>query len=150
MGAREPFRLPPKLPAAAMKTYTLSAPRSTHTRPGTCAEADCPNLARGWLSAIDETTDLGQKQAAYIRRESGRKFHEWHRAGLTMFTFESGQECFVEHRVPLEREPLFLVRDGDWRGNPRGTAPRIHARPEHWVEDFAEHQQKLSDRFEQG
>ena len=70
--------------------------------------------------------------------------------GLTEFTFEAGQTCFVEHRVPLEREPLYVVRDGDWRGNPRGTAPRIHTRPDDWVDDFAEHQQRLADRFEQG
>ena len=151
MSARQPFRLPPKLPATAVKTYSLTAPRTTHTRPGTCAEADCPSLARGWLSVIDESTDLGQRQAAYIRRDSGRKFVEARNPlGLTEFTFDPGQACFVEHRVPLEREPLYVVRDGDWRGNPRGTAARIHARPEHWVEDFAEHQQGLLDRFNQG
>jgi hypothetical protein len=51
--------------------------------------------------------------------------------------------------VPLERQPLLIVRDGDWRGNPTGRR-RLHTKPEHWVEDFKEHQGKINDAIERG
>jgi len=143
-------RITPALPVEAVQTYAIRAPKATHTRSGSCAEADCPNLQHGWRSVIDEATDLGAAQAAYIRRESGRKFtEERDLAGLTVFTFEPWQRCFAEHIVPLEREPFYVVRGGDWRGNPRGEVRR-HVRADDWVEDFAEHQQTLADRLEQG
>jgi len=149
----EPYRITPALPAEQMKTYAVVTPRATHWRPATCSEAGCPNHLNGWKSVIDETTDLGRAQAAYIRERSGRRYTEWRDQpwlGGTVFTFEAGQECFAQHEVPLERDPLFLVRDGDWRGNPRGTPARVHQRPADWVEDFATHQQRLKDRLERG
>jgi len=145
-----PTRIAPRLPVEAVQTYAIRAPKGTHHRTASCAEADCPNLQHGWRSVIDEATDLGAAQATYIRRESGRKFtEERDPAGLTVFTFEAWQRCFAEHTVPLEREPFYVVRGGDWRGNPRGEIRR-HANGDDWVEDFAEHQQTLADRLEQG
>lgn len=52
-----------------LTTYQVTSPRATHTRPGTCEEAGCGNLAFGWVTVVDESTDLGQRQAAYIRKE---------------------------------------------------------------------------------
>lgn len=135
------------------KTYAIVAPRSTHFRPATCAETDCPHYLQGWQSAIDESSDLGQGQAYYIRKQSGRRFTEArHADGLTVFTFEAGQECFnsSKHVARLDRPELFLVRDGDHRGNPRGTPVRQHVRPADWVEDFAEHQQAIADEHQKG
>jgi hypothetical protein len=130
-----------------MKTYSVLAPRETHFRPGICEEVDCPNYLHGWKTVIDETTDLGQRQALYIRQESGRRFTAMWDGGLTTFIFEAGQQCFAQHQVPLERDPLFVVRSGDWRDY---GPPRIHRRAEDWVEDFASHQQQLADRIERG
>jgi hypothetical protein len=145
-------RLTPQLPAHAMKTYAIVAPRETHFRAATCAEFQCDGHTRGWQSRIDETTELGQKQAHYIRKQSGRRFIETCEAGLTVFDFEAGQQCFRSdrHLMPVGRPELYLVRDGDWRGNPRGTSAVQHKRPEEWVDDFANHQQKLADRLQQG
>jgi len=153
-------RLTPGLPAEQMKTYVALTPQATHFRPATCEEAGCPHHANGWKTVVDEATPLGSQQAAYIRSEclddarinrpdwgGRRRYRETREGDLTVFTFEAGQECFVQHRVPLEREAVFLVRGGDWRGNPRGTPTRRHARPEDWVEDFATHQQRLADRL---
>ena len=70
--------------------------------------------------------------------------------GLTVFTFEPGQDCFAQHRVPLERDPLFLVRGGDWRGNPTGLQPYRHHRGEDWVDDFADHQDRIARQIERG
>lgn len=146
-------RVEPLMPAHAYKTYAIVAPRSTHFVPASCAEVDCPHFLNGWQSVIDETTELGQRQAYYIRKQSGRAHREERRPdGLTVFTFEAGQPCFDagKHTRRLDRPELYIVRDGDHRGNPRGTEARQHARPQDWVEDFAEHQQALADEHQKG
>lgn len=148
---RQVTRIMPGLPAQAYKTYQIIAPPATHWRPATCEEAECGAYERGWRTLVDETSELGQRQAHYIRSLSGRRFVEARNAeGLTEFVFEAGQRCFAQHQVPLEREPFYFVRGGDWRGNPSGVQPYQHARGEHWVEDFAEHQARLNDAIERG
>jgi sugar phosphate isomerase/epimerase len=147
-------RITPNLPASAYRTFQIVSPISTHWRPATCEEAECSDHARGWKSVIDETTELGQKQAHYIRKMSGRKFTESHdeQPGLTVFTFEAGQRCFKsgQHKVPLGRPEHYLVKGGDWRGNPTGAPTRKHSKPEHWVEDMAENLDKLRSAQERG
>jgi hypothetical protein len=146
------FRISPKLPVQAMKTYQVSSPISTHTRPATCAEVECRPHTQGWATAVDERTELGQRQAYYIRKESGRSFREERtEKGWTAFTFPAGQRCFdsASHRVPLDRPEFYIVRSGDWRGSPLGLIRR-HTRPEHWVEDFALHQQGVAKMVERG
>jgi hypothetical protein len=149
--SNEGMRILPVVPASSMKTYQILAPVSTHWREATCAEVRCPAQSNGWRTEVDESLPLGQMQAHYIRRDSKRKFTEERTpAGLTSFTFEAGQTCFGKHKIKLERPDLFFVRDGDWRGNPRGTRPRQHVYPEDWVEDFALHQQGVADEIEKG
>lgn len=146
-----PFRLAPKIGAEHVKSYEIRAPRDTHFREGTCEEVECDAYRHGWKTAVDTSTELGARQAFYIRNTSRRHFtEEAYPDGRVIFTFSAGQRCFRAHLVPLEREPLYIVRDGDWRGNPRGTEPRIHVRPEDWVDDFANHQSALADRIERG
>lgn len=145
------LRITPGLPASDYRTYALLSPRPTHFRSASCAEAECTAMQNGWQSIVDTSTDLGRRQAEYIRTEAGRRYSE-HRDehGRAVFTFEAGQRCFAQHRVSLDRAPLYVVRDGDWRGNPRGTAPRIHSSAEDWVDDFATHQDRLSRLIERG
>lgn len=147
----QPFRLEPKMAVQAYKTYAIRSPLATHTRPATCREVECGNHLRGWVTRVDVSTDLGQQQAKYIRDHAGRAY-TIDRSGsgsVIAFTFAAGQECFAQHRVSLDRPEIFVVRDGDWRGNPTGNKRR-HARPEHWVEDFSEHQHKLAREIEKG
>jgi len=146
----------PHLPPEARKTYQVVSPIETHTRPASCAEADCGAYIHGWKTTVDESTELGQGQAHYIRKESGRAFTEQVEPGLTVFTFDAGQRCFAagEHRVPLDRPEFYIVREGDhdgkrWR-NPRGTDPYRHANGADWVDDFANHQQRIADRIAEG
>lgn len=141
-------RLEPALPAAAMKTYGIEAPSSTHFRAASCAEVNCSAYLNGWRTVVDTGSELGQRQADYIRRESGRLFtvEETEPDQLT-FVFEAGQKCFRQHRKRLDREPLYVVRDGDHRGNPRGTSAQRHSGPDAWLDDFANHQQQLADRL---
>lgn len=147
---------------AAMKTYQVSSPRETHYRDATCAEVDCRNHAKGWVTVIDEATDLGAKQARYIRsvcRPAGaavvikvraRYTEAKTPAGWTEFTFGPGQECFTPHKVPVGRPELYVVRDGDWRGNPRRTEPYRHTRAEYWVEDMQGHLDGIRTIAERG
>lgn len=170
-------RAAPKLAVHQVQTYAIDSPLATHTKAASCADVDCLNYANGWATVVDERTEQGQRQAGYIRRAcvrdsatlrpdvlgGRRRYTEVARAeqvpaidladalasGLTCFWFPPGQECFAEHRVPLDRPELYVVRAGDWRGNPTGWR-RDHTRPEHWVEDFSEHQQALHDAHERG
>lgn len=143
-------RIPPALPPSAYKTYQIAAPLGTHWHTVTCADADCDAYRLGWKTVIDERTGLGQRQAHYIRRESGRRFAEERQPdGLTAFSFEAGQKCFAQHKGRNMRPERFIERGGDWRGNPTGER-REHKRPDDWVESFAENQDRLRDEIEKG
>lgn len=147
---QQPTRITPNLPVQAYKTYGIARPAETHWRPAGCADVDCAPHTNGWVTEVDETSTLGQMQAHYIRAQSGRRFVETRTPeGFTRFEFDAGQTCFTQHVAPVEREPIYLVRGGDWRGNPL-RENRIHTRPEHWVEDFAEHQGRIARAMEAG
>lgn len=155
-------RAAPALGVAAYQTYRIASPPSTHTRPATCAEADCDARRHGWRTVVDERTDLGMSQAAYVRHECvadslaaspagrGRRRYIESRSpeGLTVFTFAAGQQCFAQHRVSLERPELYIVRGGDWRQN-LGLVRR-HTQAEHWVEDFATNQDRIKALRQRG
>jgi hypothetical protein len=139
-------RIDPNLPIGAYQTYSITAPRDTRVR-AACEQVGCAAWRHGWESTIDESTELGQDQARYIRMQSRRTFRETRTdAGLTVFRFESGQRCFANHET---RPEIYVVRDGDWRGNPTGLA-RTHRRPADWVEDFGLNQQRLGDQQQRG
>jgi len=133
-----------------VKTYQVQAPLITHWRLATCAEVDCPVYLNEWRIRVEGLTPAQQ----HAIRTSGRRFRVLDLGeGQTWWIFEPGQRCFRahEHRLPVGRPNLYVVRDGDpWRGNPRGTPARRHTRPEFWVEDFAEHQQMLYDQWRRG
>lgn len=143
------FRVEPAMPAEAYKTYAVMSPVSTHMRQATCEEVGCDHYRNGWRVHVEALTPDLKLAAA----TSGRRYREERIAeGQTYMVFEAGQPCFKAstHRAPLGRPPLYLVRDGDHRGNPRGTKARLHQRPADWVEDFAEHQQALADEIKKG
>jgi len=142
-------RIVSPLPPQAIKTYQILQPVETHMRVATCLEVDCDAFRNGWSTAVDVATDLGRQQAQYIRLHSGRAFTAVVRETLVTFTFPAGQRCFSKHHVPIERPALYVVRDGDWRGNPRRTEPR-QVKADDWVDDFAEHQDRLKTAIEQG
>lgn len=134
--------------ANAFKTYQLLAPRSSHFRPATCAEVDCPHYLQGWTT----TLAVDDERCDYIRRHSGRHFTEERTAdGMVAFHFPAGQMCFraSQHVKSLEREPIYIVRDGDFRGNPTGHK-RLHVNGADWVDDFGTHQQRIHDQHEAG
>jgi hypothetical protein len=138
-------RIQPAGPVSAYVTYRVVSPPDRAVRTA-CEEAGCLAWRHGWETRVDESTDLGRAQADYIRTRSGRTFREQRTAeGLTVFRFEPGQRCFAEHST---RPEIFSVRGGDWRRD-LGLIRR-HQRGQDWVEDFAEHQDRLSRAIEKG
>ncbi len=127
----------PALPSKHFKTYEIIAPLSTHFRPATCEEVQCAAYVNGWRTIVPADSQA----ALYIRSgSSGRRFEAHIDDTMAAFVFEPGQKCFAadKHRVPLEREPLYVARGGDARGNPLRER-RVHTRAEDWTEDFAGH-----------
>lgn len=145
-------RIQPAMPIGAYKSYEIRTPRATHWRKATCDEYDCANFLNGWVTLIDLTSELGKQQDYYIQHQSGRSFRiEDTGPGQRRFIFEPGQPCFDQdkHMVPIGRPELYIVRDGDWRGNPTRRT-RTHARGADWVEDFAEHQIRVAEQMNRG
>lgn len=141
------FRLNPAMPTQAYDTYRLVAPVNTHYRDATCVEVDCPNYINGWKTVVDTSSVLGARQAQYIRMQSGRSFTVMESGPMVTFTFPAGQRCFSGHKVPLEREPLYVVRGGDWRAVTRSPR-RVDA--SEWRDRFEENQGVLHDAIEKG
>lgn len=139
-------RIAPLHAVQAYQTYSISQRPDVLVR-AACQQVSCAAWQHGWETRVDEATEQGQQQAAYIRTRAGRTFRELRTtAGLTVFRFESGQRCFAEHKTNPE---VYGVRDGDWRGNPSGRI-RQHQRPIDWVEDFGEHQLRIADQQKEG
>lgn len=147
---RVPNRIEPAGPAGAYETFQIKTPRGPEfERPATCQDVECPAWANGWITRVPATDDMLARL-----RESGRAWASVDQdGGEWVFTFPPGTECFASstHRktVSPELPQLFVVRDGDWRGNPTGRT-RIHTRPEDWVEDFQEHTEAVRERIEKG
>lgn len=145
----QPFRLESAAPAQAFQTYALERIPGVHTRPATCEQADCKFNREGWETRVDVSTELGQQQAAYITRRSGRRYSMEREGDILTFVFTPGQQCFTQHQVSTELEPLYIVRGGDHRGNPTGFRRR-HVRAVDWVEDMGEHLDKVREDKRRG
>jgi hypothetical protein len=141
-------RIQPQGQVQDYKTYQIVSPLSTHWRPATCAEVDCMNYLKGWRLRVEGLPP----EMVHTAKTCGRKFTELHvSATENWLVFEAGQPCFraQQHHKLLDKQEIYVVRDGDFRGNPTG-AVRKHTSPEFWREDFAEHQEKLARQIQQG
>lgn len=136
-GARPLNRPDPLLPVTKMVTHAILQPLLTHWRSATCAEVDCAHYLNGWGVAkrhVDDRLLAAIKQAGYrfstIEIEEGQD-HLW---------FEAGQPCFKagDHRLPVGRDPLFVARSGDWRGNPDGAnaKPLVFSGADAWKDSI--------------
>lgn len=146
MFEQQPNRIAPLGPSSAYITYSITARPDTGQR-FTCQEVGCEYWRDGWDSPIDERTETGRMWAWMIRHQSGRDFKELPRAdGVTVFRFAAHQRCFRDHETIPD---LFVVRDGDWRGNPTKRG-RVHVNGVDWAEDFMQHEGQLADLREKG
>src|ERR1051325_10467335 len=142
-------RVMPNMPVQNYKTYQLLRPGSTHYRPATCEEVDCEPFRQGWVTRLEKATQ--QEMVDLLRvtcQNTGRAFREIDEGTHLSFIFEAGQACFraVQHKVLLEREPLYVVRRGDWRAD-LGSR-RVHANGTDWGDDFAPHQDRIQTNLE--
>lgn len=108
-----------KTPVQHQRTFQIDQPLETHFRRATCQEVNCKAYANGWKMGFDLTDPEKVAAARAIRDKSGRTFTVELADNKVIMTFPAGQRCFVTHRVSLEREPIYIVRGGDFRGNPR-------------------------------
>lgn len=133
-----PFRH--NVPSHYMKTYGLFR-KPVAPRKATCEEAECADYINGWSCKLQ-----GDDHRVGVIRRSSYRFEEFMTLdGIVEFVFAPGQPCFHKdsHTIIPEFRELFIVRDGDQRGNPRGTRPKQHTRAEFWVEEFATHLHKM-------
>ncbi len=141
----------PLMGPMAYKTYTLR-PRF---RKATCAEVECEQWLNGWTFSVAMLA--ADPQLDRIARNSGRHYRVQVHEGQEYLVFPPGQPCFAagNHKIQLEEEtPLLFVGRGDPRTfDPRTNLPRDarqHSRCEDWVDDFANHQDKLNTAIERG
>ena len=137
------------VPAHLMKTFQIDQPLDTHYRRATCKEVDCTAMARGWIMGFDLNDPQKVASARWIRDHSGRTFTASIAAGRLTLTFAAGQTCFAKHRVPLEREPFYIVRNGDFRGNPRRERYQ-HTSGESFVDQWDHDLSKVNTARERG
>lgn len=129
-------------PPQAYQTYAARRPRATHTRTATCSEVDCQHSARGWKTVIDVSTSLGAEQAKYIRLHCGRHFTHTQAGTVVTFMFPAGQTCFTEHRVPIDRPALYVVRSGTLQSD--FGVIRRHRNSDDFLDDIHNHTDRLS------
>lgn len=118
--------------------YALAKPAATHRRPATCEEVGCKYLRGGWQMRVMESTALGQRQVHLIQA-SGRRFVRIPQPDGGLYVFEAGQNCFGSHTVPVERPPIYIVRQG-------AQSPVRHVNGSDWVDDFASHLDKIREQ----
>jgi len=140
-------------PAQAYKTYRLAFPAATHRKPARCAQVGCAQREQGWMTVLDPNIPAQAEALNWIRLHSGRSYSEAPTVGESTVTliFPPGQDCFQQHTVTLEREPIALVHAGDWRlAGPQRPVIRRHTRTDDWVEDFATHQDAIATEQQRG
>jgi hypothetical protein len=139
-----------RLEPAQLKSYVVSRPHATHTRIASCHEISCERELKGWRMVLNLVNREQRDAAKWIKYHSGRHFTvEAQEGDMVTLRFAPGQQCFETHRVALERDPVFYLREGDRRGNPRGTpAQRLNGAD--WQDSFSNHQQTLADAAQRG
>lgn len=120
--------------------YKLKQRKAPRSRLATCDEVQCWPYVHGFELPIDEATDLGKRQAHYLRADRTRPKPVEQRVGaLTTFRYPPGTKCFAtespEHWVAVDQ--FFIARG-------QHTSPRL------WTEQFEENQGIIADRIARG
>ncbi len=149
MNRRQLVRRSPLMGPNAYKTYALRA----LFRPANCIEIDCENYLKGWTFKVDHLR--ADPRLEHAVRNSRKKFVEKELSGEMYLVFEPGQMCFAvkSHKKQREQDPLLFVARGDWRTYlPKTGLPPEPRRmkPDDWVDDFANHQDKINTLIARG
>jgi hypothetical protein len=137
-----------QLPVSSYKTYAIRSPIQTHYRKATCEEIGCEAFQNGWAYLKEDLTpgDL------YLATHSGKRYREVHIGpGQNYIVFEAGQSCFgaAQHVISLHRPEFYFVGRGHTSVFQARHA-RAHANGDDFVDDFANHQDKLNTTFKRG
>jgi hypothetical protein len=145
----------PHLAPHLLKNFVIAAPLQSHWRPATCEEAGCRKWRHGFEIRLD-TSDPDPRAVArlkYLRDGGlGKRFTEWREPGQTVVVFRFPAGTRVpghenEHRIRVARPEIFAVRDprsGLYVHQGRGGGA------DDWVDQFANHQDKLADAHRKG
>lgn len=96
-----------------------------------CRDFECPHYLLGWTTSVDTSTDLGRRQAYFIRKDDSRECRKEIQGGpegLVLFHFPPGQKCFRgPHSLPVQRDPIF-----------KNLIPGLESKPIDYDEFFTE------------
>jgi len=132
---RQLNRNTPELGPEHMRTHAILAPLATHFRKATCEEVECEHYAHGWGVPAKHLTE----QDLHDIKASGRAYTKVQiKEGEDHLWFAPGQPCFRAsiHVIRIDRPELFVVRDGDWRGNPRKTETQVFSSADSWADSL--------------
>lgn len=149
--ASEPFFVPftrdaarPIAPVAGPGAYQSFITRA-RWRTATCAEVGCGQWREGWVTTVDESTQLGREQGDYVRHHSGRRYRERRtETGWTAFEFHPGQTCFAaaRHMIQADEPGFGFLVPGDHRAT---TGPvKAYDRLDQMVDDFRTHTDRIA------
>lgn len=120
-------------PPRPLDRYSLQQRPAPRARRATCEEVDCWAWLGGFAIKVDEATDLGGRQAAYLREDRTRpRPAETREGALTVFAYPPGTRCTASDTHVIERTQLYIARG-------------IATTAELWTEEFGENQQRLSE-----
>lgn len=149
MPSPQGMRIAPKMDPRAYRSFEVHAPLATHYRNASCREMECQHYLSGWVSRFDTATGEGRRWAVAVKR-SGRRYQYREEGTVVTFYFGPGQSCFqAPHKVETGKPEIYVVRDGDWRGNPTGNKVRV-GRPLEFVERMAENLDNLDSAIRRG
>ncbi len=116
-----------------LKLYRIQSKHDGPTQ--SCAEAECENHLRGFQVILDEGDAMGRQRATYVRQDDRRHVETYDPdLELTVFTFPPGTTCFAPHYTVAA-----------WK-----VDNQRHTKADHWVEDFAEHQDRIERSLNNG
>lgn len=147
-GGRPLNRVAPKLSNDRMQTHTILAPLQTHWRKATCEEVACKPFLEGYgvplkgldaddLALLESFIKVHKMKASKVEITDG----EWH------YWFAPGQRCLraSSHVRRLDREEIFLVRNGDWRGTDPTQDPITFSSADSWADHLGTHLDKFKE-----
>lgn len=137
-----------RMPVGSYKTYAMRSPIQTHFRRATCAEVDCDAFINGWSYRVETLLP----EDLYVAKHSGKRYRELHIGpNENYIVFEAGQACFgaPQHVISLHRPEFYFVGRGHHSVfSTRNAVPRKDAAE--WLDDFANHQDKLNTMIQRG
>lgn len=131
------------VPDRLKKVYSLSAPLGTHWRRATCEQVGCSFYLNGFAVTV-----LPGSREEQVVKESGRKWSAVipQENGSLRYEFPAGTKCFQANTHVVRSDAPLLFASNDRLVH----KVRRFANSADWVDDFAEHQQRLSDAYEKG